>query len=401
MRKLIITEKNNTAARIAAILSNGSMKRSYPHRVPVFTFSKDGDDYTVVGLRGHIMNVDYPPEMNDWEKVDLKRLVWAEPVRVVTAPNVEQALREVARGQEEVIIATDFDREGELIGVEALGIVKQVVPDARVKRSRYSSLTKWEIEDAFRNLVEVDLPLAAAAESRQIVDLAWGAVLTRFISKAAKQVGKDFLSVGRVQTPALAVIVDREREIEEFTPKPYWTVHATFEKGETFTAGHERGQFWEKPEAEKVLAIAKKAKGGVVTEYLKNEKTERGPPPFNTTMFVAEANRLGLGAAYAMRIAENLYTSGYISYPRTDNTVYPGTLSLKGILEKLRESPFKEEAEEILQQETIRPTRGRTEATDHPPVYPTQAAPKAKLRPDHWKVYELVVRRFFATVAPP
>ena len=402
MRKLIVAEKNNTAARIATILSDGQMKRTYPHRVPVFTFPRDGDDYTVIGLRGHILNLDYPPELNEWEKVELKRLVWAEPMKVVTAPNVEQALREVAPGHDEVVVATDFDREGELIGVEALGIIQAVAPDIRVRRARYSSLTKWEIEESFRNLAEVDHGLAAAAESRQILDLAWGAVLTRFVSIAAKQVGKDFLSVGRVQTPALALLVVRERAIEEFVPKPYWTVRATFEKGGvTFTADHEKGQFWEKREAEAVLATARKAKGGLVAEYLRNEKTERGPPPFNTTMFVAEANRMGLGAAYAMRIAEDLYTSGYISYPRTDNTVYPSTLSLKGVLEKLRDSAFKEEAEEILRQETIRPTRGRAEATDHPPIYPTQPAPKGKLRPDQWRVYELVVRRFFATVAPP
>ncbi|HYS71604.1 MAG TPA: DNA topoisomerase, partial [Thermoplasmata archaeon] len=343
MRKLIVTEKNNTAARIATILSGGDMRRTYPHRVPVFTFATGGDDVTVIGLRGHILNIDYPEELNAWEKVDLKRLVWAEPVKVVTATNVDLALREVARGQDEVVVATDYDREGELIGVEALNIVKEVNPNVRVSRARYSSLTKWEIEAAFRNLAEVDFPLAQAAESRQVVDLVWGAVLTRFVSMAANQVGKDFLSVGRVQTPALALIVDREREIEEFTPKPYWTVHATFEKGVTFRAPHEKGQFWAKDEAEAVLANARKAKGGVVAEYVTNEKTERGPPPFNTTMFVAEANRLGLGAAYAMRIAEDLYTSGYISYPRTDNTVYPPTLSLKGVLEKLRDSAFKVE----------------------------------------------------------
>jgi DNA topoisomerase-1 len=402
MRKLIITEKNNTAARIATILSNGSMKRTYPHKVPVFTFAKDGDEYTVVGLRGHILNLDYPEALNAWEKVNLKQLIWAEPIKVVTAPNVEGALRDVAGGQDEIVVATDFDREGELIGVEALEIVQRENPTARVRRARYSSLTKWEIEEAFRNLAEVDHALALAAESRQLVDLAWGAVLTRFISMAANQVGRDFLSVGRVQTPSLALIVDREREIEEFVPKPYWTVLATFDKGgATFTANHEKGQFWAKRDAEAVLKKAKGAKGGVVSEFLKNEKTERGPPPFNTTMFVAEANRNGLGAAYAMRIAEDLYTSGYISYPRTDNTVYPPTLSLRGVLEKLRESEFKGEAEEILKQETIRGTRGRSEATDHPPIYPTQAAPKNKLRADHWKVYELVVRRFFATVAPP
>ena len=401
MRKLIVTEKNSTAARIAAILSDGRMRRASPNRVPVFTFSKDGDDYTVVGLRGHILNLDYPPELNAWEKVDLHRLVWAEPIKVVTAANVERTLREVARGQDEVIIATDYDREGELIGVEALDLVKEENPNVRVRRARYSSLTKWEIEDAFRNLADVDHALAASAESRQVVDLAWGAVLTRFVSMAANRVGRDFLSVGRVQTPALALVVDREREVEEFVPKPYWTVQATFEKGVPFRASHEKGQFWDKDEAERVLAKARRAKGGIVVEYLAQERRERGPPPFNTTTFVAEANRLGLGAAYAMRIAEDLYTSGWISYPRTDNTVYPPTLSLRGVLEKLRQSAFKDEVDQLLQQETIRPTRGRSEATDHPPIYPTQAAPKGKLRPDHWKVYELVVRRFFATVAPP
>src|SRR3970282_2144561 len=136
MRKLIVAEKNNTAARIATILSEGQMKRTYPHRVPVFTFPRDGDDYTVIGLRGHILNLDYPPELNEWEKVELKRLVWAEPMKVVTAPNVEQALREVAPGHDEVVVATDFDREGELIGVEALGIVKEAAPDIRAKRAR-------------------------------------------------------------------------------------------------------------------------------------------------------------------------------------------------------------------------------------------------------------------------
>ncbi|MEK6851604.1 MAG: DNA topoisomerase, partial [Candidatus Thermoplasmatota archaeon] len=376
MRTLIVTEKNNTAARIATILSNGQMRRAYPHRVPVFSFSKDGNDYTVVGLRGHILNLDYPEELNQWEKVDLKRLVWAEPVKVVTARNVEQALREVARGQDEIVVATDYDREGELIGVEALDIVREENPGVRAKRARYSSLTKWEIEESFRNLAEVDYALAQAAESRQVVDLAWGAVLTRFVSMAAKQVGKDFLSVGRVQTPALALIVDREREIEHFTPKPYWTVRGTFEKGAAFTANHEKAPFWEKAEAERAHASAQLAKGGLVKEYGAQERTERGPPPFNTTMFVSEANRLGLVAAFAMRMEEDLYTSGYISYPRTDNTVYPSSLNVRDILGRLQSSPYGEVAERLLREPSLAPSRGSIRSTDHPPIHPTAAPAK-------------------------
>ena len=123
MRKLIVTEKFNTAIRIAVILSGGKPKRTNLHRVSTFAFTKDGDDYTVVGLRGHILNLDYPDEFNNWSAVDLKRLVWAEPIKRVTEPGIVDVLTEVGRTADEVIVATDFDREGELIGTEALEII--------------------------------------------------------------------------------------------------------------------------------------------------------------------------------------------------------------------------------------------------------------------------------------
>ena len=406
MHRLIVTEKFNAAVRIATILSDGKAKRTYLEGTPVFEFTSGGNPVQVVGLRGHIINLDYPEALNDWARTDLKELIWAEPQKVVTAGKIGAALKALAAHADEVIIATDFDREGELIGVEALEILRQVKPDVPVKRARFSALTKWDIERAFNELAEVDFPLAQSAESRQSIDLAWGAVLTRFLSIASKQVGRDYLSVGRVQSPTLALIVDREREIENFVPQDYWTLHAKFSKAVDgtpveFEADHEHGPFWARREAAAAWAQADAAAKGFVKEYLQNEREERPPPPFNTTMFVSEANRMGFGAAQAMRIAEDLYQGGYISYPRTDNTVYPPTLSLRGVLEKLRESAFRTDVEELLRQPTIRPTRGRTEATDHPPIYPTQAAPKENLRPDAGKVYELVVRRFFATVAPP
>src|SRR5438445_1455303 len=118
-------------------------------------------------------------------------------------------------------------------------------------------------------------------------------------------------------------------------------------------------------------------------------------------MFVAEAKRIGFGAAQAMRVAEDLYQSGFISYPRTDNTVYPSTINLRSVLEKLRDSPFAEEAQRLLGQERIVPSRGRTQATAQPTIYPVQGVGRDKLkRQGHWRIYELVVRRFLATVAP-
>ena len=406
MRQLIVTEKFNAAVRIATILSDGKAKRSSVDGATVFSWSKGNDQFQVAGLRGHIINLDYPDALNDWQRTDLKELIWAEPQKVVTAEKIAAALKTLGSQADEVVIATDFDREGELIGVEALEIIRSVNPNVRVRRARFSALTKWDIERAFNELADVDFPLAASAESRQSLDLAWGAVLTRFLSLASKQVGKDFLSVGRVQSPTLALVVDREREIEDFVPEDYWTLHAKFSKAADgqrveFEADHEHGPFWAHREAEAAKAQAEAASKGTVLEYIQNEREEHPPPPFNTTMFVAEANRLGFSASMAMKIAEDLYQGGYISYPRTDNTVYPSTINLRSVLEKLTESPFADEARELASQEHIRASRGRTQATDHPPIYPAAAATKEKIRKEaHWRIYELVVRRFFATVAP-
>ncbi len=362
-------------------------------------FERGRDDYYVIGLRGHIVELDYPDEFNDWEGTPPKKLVTADPVKTVNpyAVNIMRALEDLVRGSDEIIIATDYDREGELIGVEAL---ERLEIKATIRRAKFSALTKGEVERAFGNLVDVDYQLATAAETRQYIDLAWGASLTRFMSLASGQRGSDFLSVGRVQTPTLALVVSRERGIRKFVPTPYWMVTADLKKGAGFSASHKHGRFDEKDEATDVVARARRAKEALVESVQQEDKSEYPPPPFSTTVFLAEASKRGLTAAQAMKVAEDLYTEGYISYPRTDNTVYPPSLSLKAILEKLRKSEFSEEAEEILSQKTIRPSRGKTSTTDHPPIHPVDAARKADLKGGRWTVYELVTRRFLATVAP-
>src|SRR5256712_7171338 len=315
------------------------MKRAKIGRVPTFSFTRDGHDYAVVGMRGHILNLDYPDEFNDWANTDLKRLVWVEPVKKVTEPAFVDALKSLARGVDEVIVATDFDREGELIGTEGLSVIRQVTPNVAVRRARYSSLTRAEIEESFANLADLDVPLAESAESRQLVDLAWGAALTRFVSIASKQLGKDFLSVGRVQSPTLALIVNRELEIEAFVPQDFWSVTATFDKaGTTFTAAHEKGRVWVETEAEAARRRALAAKARKDLDHTRNERGEGPPAPVKPASLVAEANRLGYAAAQAMRIAQSLYQAGWINYPRRDNTVYPPTLSLTGGLQRLQES---------------------------------------------------------------
>lgn len=400
MRRLIISEKNHAARRIALILSDNTQKSRSVAGTPVLQFSKGEDDYSVLGLRGHIVMLDYPDKFNDWDAVPPRELVYAKPEKKVdpSARKIMSALRDLVTQTDEVIIATDFDREGELIGVEALELAKT---NARIRRAKFSALTKGEIERAFSELADLDYKLASAAETRQLIDLAWGAALTRFISLASGQLGKEFLSVGRVQSPTLALIVDREREVEAFQATPYWLVTADLKKDAEFKAAHKNGRFVDKELASSALSKAKQAKTATVKEVKGTDNNEWAPVPFSTTLFLMEANKLGLSAAQAMKVAEDLYTDGYLSYPRTDNTVYPPSLSLRNILEKLRKSEFSKEAEEILSQETLRPSRGKKSTTDHPPIHPVEAATKGELKGHHWSVYELVTRRFLATLAPP
>ena len=338
MNVLVISEKNDAAQKIASILSGYNYQKRSANRVPVFVFAKGSDTYTVIGLRGHILQLDFPKEYARWDAAHVRKLIWVDPIRKPTARAIIAALEQLARESDEVILATDFDREGELIGVEALGIITRINGKLNIKRARFSAFTRDEVDGAFANLVEVDYNLAKSAESRQLIDLAWGAVLTRFMSLATHQYGRDFLSVGRVQSPTLALIVDREREITQFVPKPFWEIVADLKAGEAFKARHVQGIFWERAEIEGVYSKVKGAKFAYIKEVKVERRNDRPPTPFNTTIFLTEATRMGVSAQNAMAIAERLYTSGFISYPRTDNTVYPKSLNLNGVLKELTKS---------------------------------------------------------------
>jgi len=387
---LIIAEKHDAAKRISQILAGTKPKSQKVSGVEAFSF----DDKVVVGLSGHIVGVDYPTGYNSWQKVDIRDLIRADIVTRPTQEKIISAIKKLGSEADRVTIATDYDREGELIGVEALAIAKEVNPGLKADRVRYSAITKDEILKAFKKPGAVDYDLAASAEARQIIDLIWGAVLTRFISVTSGRLGKEFLSVGRVQSPTLAIIVDREKEIEAFVPKPYWEIYADLEKGVRME--HAKGRIWDNADVDQILKNL--GPEAVITRITKRPKVDKPPAPFDPTSFISTASGIGFSAANAMRIAEGLYTNGYISYPRTDNTVYPPSIDLKALVNLFKKSPFSAEAAKLLQGKMI-PTRGKRETTDHPPIYPTAIVFKDELKEDQWRVYELVVRRFFATLA--
>jgi DNA topoisomerase-1 len=397
---LIIAEKADAARRISYFLSDGSSKQKKAKGLSYIEFG-EGDRTVVIPLSGHIIEIDFPKEMNDWKSVNLSTLVDSKILKNVKNRTAYNTLKHFAPEADRIIIATDYDREGELIGVEALDIIlseiRHLDRKPQILRAKFSALTGEEIRQAFSDPITVDYNLADSAEAREEIDLIWGAVLTRFFSLAAHRYGKNFLSIGRVQTPTLALIVKREKEIMEFKPEPYWRILVTFFKKGAFQGEYEGGNIREEETARNIFN-AINGKDGVTKEFEKRLERIGKPSPFNTTDFLREASRIGVPPAKAMSIAELLYTRGYISYPRTDNTVYQRSISLRSVLNKLAASEFSEDVKKVLSQEKIVPSRGRTEAMDHPPIYPVNAVKKGVLKGDYAKIYELILRRFLATL---
>jgi DNA topoisomerase-1 len=397
--KLIVAEKSIAGSNIASILAGKKVVASHLGSAQVFRFVWNGSDCMVIPLRGHIVEVDFPKKYNYWIDTDLKVLVDAEVEYFGKETAIIDALKEAGKSASEVIIATDADREGESIGVEALNYIKSSNPNIVVKRAYFSAITKKDLSYAFSNLSDVNFNYADSADSRREIDLIWGAVLTRFLSVVSGKLGKNFLSVGRVQTPVLAIIVNREKERLAFNKKKYWEYHAVFEKdSKNFSADHKKGKFWDKAEAESLFNA--KPDFGKVVNLKSSSRVVKKPTPFNTTDFLRQATSIGFSANQAMEIAEFLYQQGYTSYPRTDNTVYPSSLDLAGVLKEISKVPdFKADAEALLSKGNIVASRGSKETKDHPPIHPVQAAPKENLSDRQWKIYELIVRRFMATLA--
>lgn len=448
--KLVVTEKNIAAKKLAEILASGKPKTGKVSNTAVYSFQRDGEEWMSIGLKGHILGVDFPQQivygrgawdavweddaitapvaipaslatppwpkkkpftadgvdLKTWKLAALPYLVWAPIGKTPAERELIRALKSAAKKADEIVIATDFDREGELIGSDAAALVREVNKKAPIRRARFSALTNGEVVRAFDELVGVDDNLAQAGESRQDIDLVWGAVLTRYLTVAKFTGFGNVKSAGRVQTPTLALICEREREREAFVPEIYWTVKGAFRSRASngggvaeFAAGHAASRFKSEGDAARVMEAVAGETAGVVTATDKKRRTTKPPTPFNTTALQAAAAAEGLTPARTMRIAESLYMDGLISYPRVDNTVYQESLDLHGILEALQGVPeFQAHAAEILSS-PLHPTRGAKETTDHPPIHPTGAADQKKLKPEAWKLYNLVARRFLATLS--
>ena len=334
--KLVVAEKNDAAQQIARLLSDeGKPSADKVYNTPIYRFRHEGEDWVSIGLRGHILEPSFPPELHfdaqegwygltedgehlpanvpdglarppyeskrrpylkdgisikSWNIPSLPYLVWAPIEKLPAEKEIIRALKNLAKKADSVVIGTDFDREGELIGSDALIQIRQVAPDVPVSRARYSAFTKREIDHAFSHLVDLDQDLADAGDSRRYIDLIWGAVLTRYLTVAKRGGFGNTRSAGRVQTPTLALVVAREREREAFVPEDYWQIvgMGSFED-EEFKMSHIKNRFSDEQEAQAAFEKASLANTATVVEVTKRRRQSKPPTPFNTTSLQAAA----------------------------------------------------------------------------------------------------------------
>ncbi|MEM3341861.1 MAG: type IA DNA topoisomerase [Thermoplasmata archaeon] len=416
---MILTEKPNVAAKIAAVLSKGKAKRKEEGPLSYYSFEQElkfpgsnpaHAEIVVIPASGHLLGVDFPDEYNrNWT---YPVIVPAEKLPLVPIDNRTRGflkvIEKVAKDANILISACDLDTEGSAIAYEIikyLGLHR----GKNLFRMEYSSLTAQEINSSFENLKPFDEGRSLAGYTRGAQDFLWGANVTRALTIAARRAGQlqkgAVLSAGRVQSPTLAIIVNREREIEDFKPVIFYTITGTFQSKESvFTAEYSSIERIESEELAKAIVAELESGGDFLLNVEKNMVSTRPPPPFNGTDLQVEGARVLklTPAEIADRrkgIAQHLYEAGLISYPGTDSQKYPATFTKSNFLNMV-EIPkmLKEEIEWVKANLRYPPAEGKKEDAAHPCIHITGFGdfPDEK----HRKLYELIARRNLATLSP-
>ncbi|MDR2341370.1 MAG: DNA topoisomerase 3 [Puniceicoccales bacterium] len=403
---LVIGEKPSVARDIARVLEADA---------------KDGDvhigaNYVVTSALGHLVSLPMPEDID----VSLRRWSLQTLPIVPTKFNLKpgegsekrlQMLKKWLSSAEigEVINACDAGREGELIFTYIYELCKCKKP---FRRLWMVSMTTEGIRSAFACLrpAESMRPLQDAARCRSEADWLVGINGTRAVTARTSGHGKDVSTVGRVQTPTLTLVVERDRAIRNFIPEPYWRIIGRFSvKNGTydgvFSDGKVGDRIFDKARAQEVFAATKQISQGIVTD--KKKRTKQSPPRlYDLTTLQREANtRFHYSAASTLKIAQALYEQHkLITYPRTDSKALPEDYgdTCRKTLEILGE-PYTVLAQKILTGGWIRPSDKKVfnnkDVSDHFAIIPTPQKPR-QLRDDEGRIYDMIVRRFIAVFFP-
>ncbi|WP_297420076.1 DNA topoisomerase I [Thermococcus sp.] len=407
MVTLIIAEKPNVARKIAYALAEGKPVRKAIGKVPHYEFMRDGKRIIVAPAVGHLFSL--APRMKTYG-YPIFDIEWV-PIYVAEkgkgyAKDYIKAIATLAKGANEFIIACDYDTEGEVIGYTVLKYACDVDP-SKAKRMKFSALTKKDLLRAWYNIEPtINFGMADAGIARHVLDWYWGVNLSRALTSSIKRASGKWmvLSTGRVQGPTLKFLVDREKEIQDFKPTPYWVIKMLLEKnGEQYTATYEKERILDEEEAKRVVEEAKR--GPAFVEKVEVRQQKRHPPvPFDLGTLQREAySAFGYSPKKTLEIAQRLYEKGLQSYPRTSSQKLPKNLNFRTILQNLAKlSEYKPFAHALLGEERLKPVEGKKDDPAHPAIYPTGELSKpGDLTKDERNIYDLIVRRFLALFMEP
>jgi len=390
--KVCIAEKPSVAKEIAQVIGAKSRKEGY----------FEGNGYQVTWTFGHFCTLLPPEEYHThWKRWDLNTLPMLPDhfkTKVMKDGGVRKqfkVIKNLFSKASLVINCGDAGQEGELI---QRWVIKEAKYKGEVQRLWISSLTTEAIKAGFNDLkpaTQFD-NLYYAGSSRAIGDWLLGMNATRLYT--LKYGGfKQVLSIGRVQTPTLAMLVNRHYEIENFIPKPYWELQTLYRET-IFSSTH--GKFFTKEEGEKLLNQVK-GKDLSITAIEKKEGKEYAPKLFDlTSLQVYCNNKFGFTAEKTLKLAQKLYEMKVVSYPRVDTTFLPNDMYPKvaGILKRL--SNYASFTEPLLGSKIRKSAKvfNDKKVTDHHAIIPT--GEQKPLGTDEQKVYDIIVRRFIAIFYP-
>ncbi|HEY8955693.1 DNA topoisomerase 3 [Chitinophaga sp.] len=391
--KVCIAEKPSVARDIAEVIGANQRKEGY----------YEGNGYQVTWTFGHFCTLkephDYYEQWKFWRLEDLPMIPPSFGIKLIENSGVQKQFKIIetlVQACEEVINCGDAGQEGELIQRWVLLKAKCTAP---VKRLWISSLTVEAIRDGFQHLKAAEQynNLYAAGSARAIGDWLLGMNATRLFTKKFAQ-GKVVLSIGRVQTPTLAMIVQRQKEINAFVSEDYWELKTIYRETE-FTAAIDRLKTPDK--AAKGLAYLKEHPFEV-TSFEKKDGKEGNPRLFDLTALQVEANKkFGFSADDTLKYIQNLYEKKLTTYPRVDTTYLSEDLHPKiaGILQDM--TPYSALTAPLLANPIpkLKTVFDDKKVTDHHAIIPTGQHPGG-LPLEEKRIYDLVARRFIAAFYP-
>ncbi|MCL5068580.1 MAG: DNA topoisomerase [Thaumarchaeota archaeon] len=399
--KLVVTEKQRMGQLIASAMGQYRQRTLGTGGRRSRLTSYEVGEYVIVPLSGHIMNYITPNSLERWTHASVDSILndSSSIIKVIHGRGYSQALRSLAESSSEVVIATDSDDEGENIGLEVLEILKGM--RAPVKRLWLTTTVPSDIRESFSRLRQFNYNLALSVEARRKVDAILGFSGTRELTLSLKYRvgGKGVLSFGRVQTSTLWLVVKREREIVSFIPKPYWEITARV-KNTIFM--HTRSPFFDKEKAFETFSKVKDGKQFLCTDVKEEASFVQPPKPLNTSeMLKIGSSFLHISPAKVLFLAEDLYLSSKITYPRVDNQTYKQSFNHRANLQKLMSgNKFKDYAAKLVSQNFMTPTRGKF-AEDHEPITPIASISEYPKNPLAYRLYELILRHYLSIFGPP